>query len=85
MVKTKIKDIFYLYHPNAVQDDTEPKGYKDTGGGKWVVEWDIYKCPITLSRDPEHHIKAFKTESEAKDFYWKLMLRYERQEKKKLG
>ena len=85
MIRTKIKNIFYLYHPNAVQDDSEPSGYRLTDGGKWVVEWNIYRYPITLAREPEHHTKAFKTEQAAKEFYWKLMLRYERQEKKKLG
>lgn len=82
MEKTKIKDIYYLFHPNAIQDDNDPKGYQLTDGGKWVVEWDIYICPIRYSSEPIHHKKSFETESEAKDFYKKLMKRYEKQEKK---
>lgn len=85
MSKTKIKNIFYLYHPNAIQDDTNPKGYRDTGGGKWVVEWDIYTGPITYFSEPEHYKKSFKTKYEAQRFYNKLMKRYDRQESKKLG
>lgn len=81
--KTKIRDIFYLYHPNAIQDDTDPKGYRITDGGKWVVEWDIYILPIKLMSEPEHFTKSFNTESDAKAFYNKLMKRYERQETRK--
>ena len=85
MARTKIKHIYYLFHPNAVQDDTNPKGYRLTGGGKWVVEWDRYKLPITYFSEPEHFRKNCATESEAKEFYNKLMKRYDRQESKKLG
>lgn len=85
MIKKKIKHIYYLFHPNAVQDDTDPRGYKIIDGGKWVVEWNIYTPPFTYAHEPEHHTKAFKTEEDAKAFYNKLMFRHERQEKKKLG
>lgn len=85
MAKTKIKNIYYLYHPNAVQDDTDPRGYIDTEGSKWVVEWDIYTGPITYFSEPDHYKKEFRTKTEAKTFYNKLMKRYDNQEKNKLG
>ena len=85
MARKKIKDIYYLYHPNAVQDDSEPSGYKLTDGGKWVVEWNIYVGPITYFSEPEHYKMNFKTEEDAKRFYNKLMKRYDEQEKDKLG
>ena len=85
MARTKIKNIYYLFHPNAIQDDTDPKGYKLTGGGKWVVEWDIFTGPIKYFSEPEHYRKNCNNKTEAKAFYNKLMRRYNNQEKKKLG
>lgn len=81
--KTRIRDIYYLYHPNAIQDDTNPKGYRIIGGGKWVVEWDIFTLPIKLSSEPQHFTKSFNSEADAQVFYKKLMKRYEKQELRK--
>lgn len=81
MRKTKIKHIYYTYHPNAIQDDNDPKGYQLTEGGKWIVEWDVYVWPMKYFSTPEHYTKSFHTEYSAKVFYKKLMKRYEKQEK----
>lgn len=78
-----IQKIFYCFHPDFIQDDNEPKGYKVLCTGKWVVEWD------RLSRRKEkyhnnviitHYKKPFTTKPEAENFYNVLMKRYNRQE-----
>lgn len=72
--KKKLTQINYSYHPNFVQDDTAPMGYRLLDGGKWVVEWDLrdfkpYGC-VPLQRT--HYSKPFKTEVDATRFITRL-------------
>ena len=66
----QVKRIDYSYHPNFVQDDNEPRGYRLTGGGKWVAEWDAVAKgtePIKL-----HFRREFDTELGASRFCARL-------------
>ena len=40
-INVKIQKIFYTYHPDFVQDDNEPRGYRILETGRWVVEWGV--------------------------------------------
>lgn len=69
----KIKRLSYSYHPDFVQDDNEPKGYRILPTGKWVVEW--VACDASSSENPQppkHCRRAFSTEQLAKTFENKL-------------
>lgn len=73
----KIRNVYYCYHPDGVQDDNEPKGYRILPTGKWVVEWDVlpYQPTIINIHAPDHYKAEFRTEPEAKVFYDKIMNR----------
>lgn len=47
-VKVKYKKIFYTYHPDFIQDDAEPCGYRLLSTGRWAVEWDITASYLVL-------------------------------------
>ena len=72
--KMKLTKINWAYHPNFVQDDTAPMGYRLLDGGKWVVEWDLRDftpsgcTPLRV----RHYSKPFKTEREATSFVARL-------------
>ena len=46
-MRVKIKNVYYCKHPDFIQDDSDPKGYKLLDTAKWVVEWDV--VPFYLS------------------------------------
>lgn len=72
MAQVKIRKIFHTYHPDFVQDGTEPRGYRLLPTGRWVVEWDIYGCFTIIPQGKEHHTASFVTEEEAIEFEKKL-------------
>lgn len=72
--KQKLKQINYSYHPNFVQDDEAPMGYRILDGGKWIVEWDLrdFKSYGCVPLRTTHFSKPFKTEAEATRFIAQL-------------
>lgn len=68
--KQKLTKINYSYHPNFVQDDTAPMGYRLLDGGKWVVEWDFrdFKPYGCVPLQTVHYSKPFKNELECTRF-----------------
>ena len=72
--KKKLTQINYSYHPNFVQDDTAPMGYRLLDGGKWVVEWDLrdFKSYGCVPIQKTHYSKSFATEPEASRFVAQL-------------
>lgn len=71
--KYKVRNIGYSYHPNFVQDDNEACGYRLTGGGKYIVEWDTKAYhPYPMFNSYTHHAREFNTEVLAQRFEIKL-------------
>lgn len=72
--KQKLTKINWSYHPNFVQDDTAPMGYRLLDGGKWVVEWDFrdFKPYGCVPLQTVHYSKPFKTELDCVRFVAKL-------------
>lgn len=72
--KQKLTKINWSYHPNFVQDDTAPMGYRLLDGGKWVVEWDFrdFKPYGCVPMQTCHYSKAFETELDCVRFVAKL-------------
>ena len=65
----KFNRIAYSYHPDFVQDDNEPKGYRILPTGKWVVEWVVREFyPTDEPEQPKHCKRSFPTEAAAKFF-----------------
>ena len=68
----KISKAFYCFHPDYVQDENEPKGYKILSTGLWVVEWDeveTLKKQFSCLPNVIHKRMAFNAEKEAKRFW----------------
>jgi hypothetical protein len=76
-MRVKIKNVYYCKHPDFIQDDSDPKGYKVLDTAKWVVEWDV--VPFYLSPSSfflkEHYRASFPTEEQARSFYKDIMKR----------
>lgn len=64
-IKVKIEKIFYTYHPDFVEDETEPRGYRILDTGNWVVEWDVR---VSGTAGKEHHTARCATEDDARYF-----------------
>lgn len=72
-IKLRVKKIDYSYHPDFVQDDAEPKGYRILDTGKYVVEWDVCLAgKNTLNPETAHFRHDCPTEKDAIQFCNKL-------------
>lgn len=72
-IKLRVKRIDYSYHPDFVQDNAEPKGYRILDTGKYVVEWDVCRAgKTTLNPETVHFRHNCETEQEAIQFCHKL-------------
>lgn len=74
-MRVKVKNVYYCKHPDFIQDDSDPKGYKILDTAKWVVEWDVvpfHSTPTTFFLR-EHYRASFPTEEQARSFYNKIM------------
>lgn len=74
-MRVKIKNVYYCKHPDFIQDDSDPKGYKVLDTAKWVVEWDVvpyYFSPVACFQK-DHYRASFPTEEKARIFYSKIM------------
>lgn len=72
--RIKLRKVGYSYHPDFIEDPTEPRGYKILDTGRWVVEWDVspyHTLGILTKR--EHFSRSFLTEEEAIEFENKLI------------
>lgn len=71
--KYVVKHIFYTYHPDFIQDENEPRGYRVLETGRWVVEWGVRKfIPSNLPQPYTHYSRSFETEQDAIAFEKKL-------------
>ena len=65
----KIKRLGYSYHPDFVQVDNEPKGYRILPTGQWIVEYVAYDVSNSDTPQPPKHCRhGFATEEQAKKF-----------------
>lgn len=74
-MRVKIKNVYYCKHPDFIQDDSDPKGYKVLDTASWVVEWDVlpyYFNPLALVQK-KHFRAKFATEEQARIFYIRIM------------
>ena len=68
-----VKNVFYTYHPDFVQDDNAPNGYYTLDTGRWVVEWSVKSFMGNLPQQIMYFSHDCCTEDEAKEFEKKLL------------
>lgn len=64
-VKVRYKKIFHTWHPDFVQDDSEPRGYRILSTGRWVVEYDVIAALSIFPDGKRHYTKSFQLEEQA--------------------
>lgn len=63
----------YSYHPDFIEDKSEPNGYRILDTGRYIVEWSVRDVYILNPLKSEQNYKcSFLTPEEAERFVQKL-------------